>query len=342
MITKDLARPQQSLQPEQTTVDPQTLELLYATSTPSQPTVLHFIALIAAVCILSFSAIFTRLSEQELSASATIFNRFWIASLALGLWSGLQQFRQPPPENPHSSPSPNWQGRDLLWFLCLGILIYGRAESWAWSLTQTSVANSNLLHNMTPLFATVGGWIFFGHRFNRQFLVGMGLALLGMLAIGIGDFQIGNSGLAGDGAALLSSVFYAANFLVIERLRVKFSTLTIMLSSCVITGLLTLPVVWLGGDQLLPTSPTVWLAVIALGVVSQGLGQGLLAFCLKHFTSGFVAVFMLLEPLFTAILAWKIFAEQLNLLNGLAFVVVLAGLYLATISRGAQKAELAH
>lgn len=340
MITKDLERPQQPFEPLQRNADSQILESFYERSVSSSPSALPFAALLAAVCILSFSAVFTRLSEEELTASATIFNRFWIASLTLGFWSGLQQFRQPHTDSVQSSYP--LQIRDLIWFLCLGVLIYGRAGSWAWSLTQTSVANSNLLHNMTPLFATLGGWMFLGHRFNRQFLLGMGLALSGMLIIGIGDFQVGTSGLIGDGAALLSAVFYAANFLVIEKLRVKFSTTTIMLSSCIVTGLLTIPIVVMGGNQLLPTSATVWFAVIALGVLSQGLGQGLLAYCLKQFTSGFVSVFMLIEPLITAILAWRVFGEQLNLLNWMAFFIVLTGLYLATISKGAAKSSSIH
>jgi len=340
MISNDLERPQQAVVQLPREAELQALGSLYEESSFDIASIFPLVALIAAVCILSFSAIFTRLSEQELSASATIFNRFWISSLALGLWSGFQQFRQPSAVRTQQSQS--WQGRDVLWFLCLGILIYGRSGSWAWSLTQTSVANSNLLHNMTPVFATLGGWLFLGHRFNRQFLTGMGLALTGVLAIGLGDLQVGASGLMGDGAALLSAVFYAANFLIIEKLRVKFSATTIMLCSCVVTGVLTVPIVLLGGNQLFPTSMTTWLAVIALGVLSQGLGQGLLTYCLKQFTSGFVSIFMLAEPLITAVLAWKFFAEQLNLLNWLAFIVVLAGLYLATISRGAEKSGLAH
>lgn len=341
MITKDLERPQQTLETlQRPAADPQALEALYEKSASQTSSILPFAALLAAVCILSFSAIFTRLSEEELTASATIFNRFWIASLALGMWSGFQQFRQPSAEADQTSQP--LQIRDLLWFVCLGILIYGRAGSWAWSLTQTSVANSNLLHNMTPLFATLGGWLFLGHRFNRQFLMGLGLAITGVLIIGVGDFQVGTSGLVGDGAALLSAVFYAANFLVIEKLRTRFTTTTIMLSSCIVTGLLTIPIVLMGGNQLFPTSTTVWLAVIALGVISQGLGQGLLAYCLKQFTSGFVSIFMLMEPLITAILAWKVFGEQLNLLNWIAFFIILTGLYLATISKGAAKSSAIH
>lgn len=210
MITKDLERPPQILETLERPADPQALEALYEQPASQPASMLPFAALLAAVCILSCSAIFTRLSEEELTASATIFNRFWIASLALGLWSGFQQFRQPPAETDQTSQPI--QIRDLLWFGCLGILIYGRAGSWAWSLTQTSVANSNLLHNMTPLFATLGGWLFLGHRFNRQFLMGMSLAITGVLIIGVGDFQVGPSGLVGDGTALLSAVFYAANF----------------------------------------------------------------------------------------------------------------------------------
>jgi drug/metabolite transporter (DMT)-like permease len=48
-------------------------------------------------------------------------------------------------------------------------------------------------------------------------------------------------------------------------------------------------------------------------------------------------VFLLLDPVITAILAWIIFAERLTPLNWLAFSVVLAGIYLAKSSQGAEK-----
>ncbi len=38
---------------------------------------------------------------------------------------------------------------------------------------------------------------------------------------------------------------------------------------------------------------------------------------------------MLLEPIIAAFLAWAIFAEELSFLNGLTFVLVLSGIYLA-------------
>jgi drug/metabolite transporter (DMT)-like permease len=101
--------------------------------------------------------------------------------------------------------------------------------------------------------------------------------------------------------------------------------------------LLTFPIVLLTEDVLFPYSWAGWLAIIAQALVCQVLGQSLQAYNLKQFSSGFVAVFLLLDPVITAILAWVIFSEQLSPLNWLAFSVVLTGIYLAKSSQGAEK-----
>ena len=106
---------------------------------------------------------------------------------------------------------------------------------------------------------------------------------------------------------------------------------------CAIGAGLLLPLVKLTEVQLFPVSWQGWLAVIALAVVCQIVGQGLLISSLKHFSSGFIAVFLLLEPVLTAIFAWLVFAESLDLLNWIAFVLVLGGIYLAKSSSAATK-----
>ena len=51
---------------------------------------LAFLSLLLGVFILSFAAIFTRLAENELSPSATIFNRYYIATVVLFIWQAIQ------------------------------------------------------------------------------------------------------------------------------------------------------------------------------------------------------------------------------------------------------------
>ena len=44
------------------------------------------------------------------------------------------------------------------------------------------------------------------------------------------------------------------------------------------------------------------------------------------------SLFLLLEPIITALLAWAIFGEHLSPSNWFAFIVVLVGLYLSNLS----------
>jgi drug/metabolite transporter (DMT)-like permease len=46
-----------------------------------------------------------------------------------------------------------------------------------------------LLNNLTPVFTTLGGWLFLNKRFDQKFLVGMVIALCGALALGLEDLN---------------------------------------------------------------------------------------------------------------------------------------------------------
>lgn len=294
------------------------------------------ISLFFAILALSFAAIFIRLSERELSPVATIFNRFWVAALILGLRNLIKFLTER--HSPESSiQKQHYTIRDLVLLVVMSCFFSGTLITWAWSLTQTSVANSNLLHNVTPLFTTLFGWLFLSQIFEGRFLLGMVIAISGSILIGLGDLRIANEHFTGDLLAILSAVFSAANLLTVEKLRVKFSATTILFWCSLIGALLTFPMVLLTEDVLFPHSWSGWLAIIALALVCQVLGQSLQAYNLKKFSSGFVSVCLLLDPVITAILAWIIFSEQLSPLNLLAFSVVLVGIYLVKSSSGSDK-----
>jgi drug/metabolite transporter (DMT)-like permease len=292
--------------------------------------------LFLAILALSFAAIFIKLSERELGPVATIFNRFWVATLILGFGNVVKTLSE---RHSHDSSlqKQHYTVSDLVLLLVMSCFFSGTLITWAWSLTQTSVANSNLLHNVTPLFTTLMGWLFLRQCFEGRFLVGMVLAISGSILIGIGDLQLASDNFTGDSLAILSAVFSAANLLTVEKLRAKFSATTILLWCSFFGTLLTFPLVLLTEDVLFPYSWAGWLAIIAQALVCQVLGQSLQAYNLKQFSSGFVAVFLLLDPVITAILAWVIFSEQLSPLNWVAFSVVLTGIYLAKVSLGADK-----
>ena len=290
---------------------------------------LPLLAMLIAIVALSSAAILIKLSERELGPFATIFNRFWVAYLVLWVWHEWEQITASADSLPESV---EYERLDQLWLVAAALMFWGCIALWAWSLTQTTVANSTLLHNLTPLFTTLGGWLLFNQRFDRRFLLGLMVAMMGACALGMGDLQISASHFKGDIASLLSAIFLAANLMIIEKLRAKFSVNIILQWCCFLGAIWTLPVVLLVEDRVFPMSASGWMAVIGLAVVCQVLGQGLQAFSLKRLSSGLVGILLLLDPILAALAAWVLFAESVTLFKWAAFMVVLLGVYLAQSS----------
>ena len=212
--------------------------------------------------------------------------------------------------------------------------------SWTWALTQTGAANANALGSLNPLFTTLGGWLFFNQIFGRKFIIGLILAIIGAIAVGFEDLLRSNNNFTGDAVALISSIFYAANFLLIEQIRNKFSIITILLWRCVIATSLMVPVVLIFEKQPFPVSLSGWLVVFALAAICESLGHGLIVYSLKTFSSGFISLLLLLNPVIVAILAWILFSENLSIFNLLGLALIVGGIYLAISNKESIKSSV--
>ncbi|WP_228038619.1 DMT family transporter [Nostoc sp. LEGE 12450] len=290
-------------------------------------------ALFVGVGAISFGSIFVKLSETQLSPNATVFNRLWLASGFFLLWNGYKAIRQrlslDKPEEQQSYTSQD------LWLLgSAGIFWAGTLVSLAWSLTETSVAISSVLHNLAPIFTSLGVWLLYRKSFESQFLIGMVIALGGAIAIEFEELQIATDEVQGGFAAIVSAIFLSVYLLIVEKLRTKFSPATIQLWISAISALIILPILLFTQDQLFPSTASGWLWVISLALICQVLGHGLLTYCLAKFSSVVVSLVHLLEPVFSGIFALIIFSEKLTFSNWVGFAVVLMGLYLAVSSQG--------
>lgn len=286
-----------------------------------------------AVIALAFSPIFTKLGEIELSPTSTIFNRLWIATMML---SCRQLVKNPSELNSILEAEFRCDRHQQSLLILASFSATVSAVLWAISLIHTSVASSTVIRSLTPLFISTGAWLILKQRCDRQFAVGMMLAIVGGMAIGWDDFQLGADRLVGDEIALLSAALHGINLLIIGYLRDRgCSTERVLRWRCGCGALLVFPVVYLTDTQLLPSSLQGWLAVIALAFICQTLGQGLLIHSLRQFSSSFVGIFTLLKPLITSVLAWAIFAENISLAGGVALILILTGIYLAKTSSSA-------
>lgn len=288
-------------------------------------------ALVLAIFALSWIAIFFRFLEAEIGPFATAFHRVWLATLLLGFWNGLQYLKNQ--FSPDKSVKKNPYTRlVLLQLLVAGISFAGNQLLLAWSLSQTSVANTTILTNMTPIWTVILGWLIWNQTFDNIFLTGMGVAVIGACSIGIQDWQLASGNLQGDGVAIFASLLNATYLLPIESLRSQLSTRAILSWVCTISTLLILPIALMSETQLFPHSWSGWICVILLGLICQLLGVGLVTYCLKNLSSGLMALSKLLIPIINAFLAWILFSEILSFWNYVAFTVVILGLYIAKYS----------
>jgi drug/metabolite transporter (DMT)-like permease len=314
---------------------------------PARPGGMAFFNLCIALMAVSFAPIFIRFSETDLGPQATVLNRMLIFLIAFGLGRGMRQLWEiwSQPLTEHQKDDSQGAITPRQWTL-LGLAGVASATTlglWAISLVYTSVAKSMLLNNLTPVFACAGSWLFLGKRFDHRFLVGLAIAISGAILLGLEDLQGGaTDSMLGDAYALLSAVFLGSYFLLVEQLRHRFDAVTILLSRCAIGSALLIPWVWMTEGQLFPATGVSLLAVLGLGIISEGIGQNLLADGMAKFSSSFITLFLLLEPIVSSILGWLFFAETITLTTGLGFGVILSGVYLAKSSDAAVQGKEAY
>lgn len=274
------------------------------------------------MCI-GFAPIFVRLSEVGPVATA-----FWRMTLSLPLL-GLLLAMTPrattaPEENGDAGPLANW------WPMAVaGLFFAADLAVWHWSLHFTTVANSTLLSNFAPVFVVLFGWLAFGQRVSRRFLLAMTVALAGTCLLVGRDFQLDRRAMLGDGLALVTAFFYGGYQLSIKSLRGRFGTLVIMARSGVVAALALLPLALCSGERLLPPTTHGWLVLVGLALIVHAGGQGLIAYGLGRLPAAVASVSLLMQPLTAALAAAVILHEPVVPLQGLGVALVLAGVFVA-------------
>lgn len=275
--------------------------------------------LAGAVCI-ALSPIFVRLSEVGPLSTA-----FWRTAIALPCLAAAIPVL--PGESGRSYRPGTWTH---LGVLALGGLMFaGDLATWNTAIELTSVANATLFANTAPVFVAVYSFVLFGTRFTRRFLGGMVLALAGVALLLMESLSISYQRLIGDAFGLVAGMFYAGYMLSIARLRGDLAAPVVLMLTLVFTTLFLIPITWLGGGEWLPPSLDGWLALVALAVVSQSLGQGLIAYAFAYLPPAFGAVSLLLQPVLAALFAWVLFAEALGPVQMAGIAVVLGGVLIA-------------
>ena len=264
---------------------------------------------------------------------------FWRVALALPLlglaWLGGGG--RAPGGPPQGRPAATAQSGPLAtarlkWLWLAGAFFAADLAVWHQSIRYTSVANATLLANLAPVFVTAGAVWLFGEHINRRFIGGLVLALAGSCLLVASSFTISLQTVVGDVFGMITAVFYAGYLLTVSHQRRETSALDLMWWSTLACTVVLLPVTLATGETLWPRSAQGWLVLLALALVSQIAGQGLITWAMAHLPASFSSVSLLVQPVAAAILAWVLLAEPFGALQALGGAVVLAGIVICRLA----------
>lgn len=275
------------------------------------------LAALTGAALIGLSPIAVRISE--LGPHATNLWRFLFALPILALWAGWAR------------PIPTT--RQTGWILAAGVLFGIEVSLWAVALGLTTVTNATLLANLTPVFAAAFGWVLFKERLRAAVLAGGITALAGavVLAMARAHSAVGpatpEAGWFGDALGFSAAIGYAGYLLIVRALGKTVSVGAVMfwatLSAAAVCGALAL----FFGEALLPRTALGWANLVALGLVVQVGGQGLIAYGVGRLPIVASTVLLWMQPLVAAVLSWILFDETLGALALLGAALILGGIY---------------
>ncbi len=274
-----------------------------------------YLALVAGIVCIAWSAIFVRWTDIPGPASA--FYRMLIPAVVLLPTFATDRKRE------------HIDGRTWLiiglggLFFALDLALYNTA------ILRTSAANATLLGNNTPIVVGLLTWMVFRRRPQPAFWVGLVLAISGSVVILWGDLTRHAPFGVGDIMALGAAACFAVYLLATEKVRTTTSTLTFLRLSMIATTLVLLLLNFAMGISLRVPHRHTWWALLGLGLVSQLGGYLALTYALGHLPATITSISLLTQGPLTAAMAAVLLGEPLTLPQIVGGALVLFGVGLA-------------
>lgn len=219
--------------------------------------------------------------------------------------------------------------KQILTIVLAGAFLAGDLTLWNISFSYTSVANANLLANLTPFTVIPFSYFFFKEKMTKRFFLGSIITFLGLIILTGNRLTLTSDRLLGDLLSIITSAFYAMFMLTVYKLRNYIKSNVIMFISAFGSLLILGIVIFFTEGFHIPHNFSELWPLLALALISQIIGQGLLAFCLGKVNASLLSLITLSQPVIAAIYAWIAFQESLDTQSMIAIVITLAGVYLA-------------
>lgn len=282
--------------------------------------------LLLGVMLLLWSAnfIFAKLATRELPLLMVLGARYVLAGLFMWPVYLVAVRRQ-------DAPPASWRMRDLPVLIGWGVTgLVGNQLLFVAGISLTSVTHASMITALSPVLVLLGAAADGQERITPRRVLGILMALSGIVVLQLGKERSGGATLRGDALMIASSLVFSAFSLFGKRQAAKFGSLTMNVFAYCSAGVLALPVLIrasLSGAHPWRASAAAWTGVVYMAVLTSVVGYLIYAYALRHFPASHVAGTTYLLPILASLLAIAILGERPAPTLAPAALLVLAGLY---------------
>lgn len=291
------------------------------------------IALGVGVLAVSTAAIWIRLAIEAAGIRGPGFSLF-LAATRLTLASSILlpiQWRNGWRNGLRSPASAPVSRSAITCAVAAGLFLALHFATWITSLSYTSIAASTTLVTTNPLWVALLSWVGYKEVPTRRTAIGMAIALVGGLLVGVGGGDSGGSQpLLGNALALVGSWTVSIYLLLGREAQrrglgvggygiVAYSTAAIVL----------LPLPFLFGVGYTGYPPVVYLYSLLMALLPQVVGHTVLNWAVHWVSPTLVTLAILFEPVASSLLGFWVFGEVPTLRVWVGAVVLLLGVAIA-------------
>lgn len=277
-----------------------------------RPAPLAFPALLVGAACLAVGPLFVRTAGVTPIASA--FWRMALASPVVILIAFLT--RQPRPQ------------RRMGWWVLVGSGVLFAADIAAWHLgiVRTTLGNAVLFGNVSSFFFAGYGFMLARAWPSRRFALAMIGAGVGVALLLGRSLELSADHFAGDLLCILAAIFYTGYLAIMDRARASVGAWPALAVATLAGTVALVPLLPAFGGALVPRD---WSPVLALALLSQVVGQGLVIYAVGHLRPEVSGLGLLIQPVIAAALGWAMFGEAMGAVDAFGAVLVLGSLAVA-------------
>ncbi|WP_300668328.1 DMT family transporter [Desulfoluna sp.] len=292
------------------------LETAPQTSTESKKALLPVAALMAAVLLWGGSFAAMRIAVTALSPWSVMWIRMITALVLIAPFVGKSTLK--------SYQKGDW--KLLVPMVLFQPCLYFLLESYA--LTYTTSSQAGVISALVPLFVAFGAWLFLKEQINRNLVTGLGITIIGVIALTVLDApgSKAQNPLLGNGLELIAMMSAAINMILVKKLCQRYNPWSLTAMQLLAGALFFTP----GLPLLFHLPLAVWTIELILAMAFLGLFVTLGAFGLynwgmSHVEASRASIFINLVPVNAVLIGWILLGESLSALQLLMAGIVLCG-----------------